>query len=261
MYFSVNKRFALLVARRVFLVVALGKNLHNVKDDVPSTVLGFARFLSIHRFASQIPKRVWRRLARLDIRGIRYADSCSLAIDHGLGKFIWLFDGRLTELSLDMGAWSVVDHGLWQCEEVTDLLSSSLRRISLNFACYDEDSLEGLKIAQRLFWRLESIQLTHMDSVCSNLALQPEWSCTPFLRVLVLHESLVSYKDLSNLVAKLPTLDDLIVDSCFPSDHVNHNSVFQIPKSQKFRQLYVEPLKWEFDGGTHIVTNLEIKRT
>lgn len=99
-----------------------------------------------------------------------------------------------------------------------------------------------------------------MDQDCSITALKPKWSCASILSRLVIHNSVMPYVELSKLIPTLPILDNLTIDSCFPSDHVNHKAVFCIPNDRHFRQFDVEPVEWAFDGEPPTITYLKIQR-
>lgn len=243
----------------MFKSFGIGRRLRQPGREVPGSILGHIRYLSIYPLASSVSSRIWGQIAKCEIVGIRYFSNFSIPICLDLGWFLWLSTSTISNLSLSMDSWSVMGRDIDEFEEVMRLLAPTVSHLSLDFTASDEDSLEGLKVIQRLFIQLVSIQLLNMDIECSMQALNEEWACTPTLRRLVIYESSALFPQLSQLIATASNLEDLTLDHCYPWDYTKGKAVVQIPASRRFQQIYMQPTSWEFDGEEVVVVRMEIE--
>ncbi|KIM24782.1 hypothetical protein M408DRAFT_26744 [Serendipita vermifera MAFF 305830] len=202
----------------MFRISAIGKTLRDAANPPPQVIVQYSQQLVIYPYSF--------------IFGTTLCD---------LKRFKALQGVRCTGVTLDLPYWDRLAHAM-RSNAISSLilsinistfkkghtggfadamatLSCTVCHLSIDLGGANDESVFALQVAQRLFKKVQSLHLLHVDDIVGTVAGNPErWACRGELQELYLYRSTFSRESLQRFIALAPLLKRILLYQCCEDD-------------------------------------------
>ena len=156
---STNQNFALLGARSLFRVCAIGRKSECIRDAPPSIVLRYVQHLSLHSEAMNVPWHVWSSFRNSNIHGILCTGSVALFYWNWLYELLRTGVIRVTYLSIPLNFMTMRPGFNHYFKFAVEHISQAIVHLTINFLSSNRQCEEALNILQKTLVSIRVLEL------------------------------------------------------------------------------------------------------
>jgi hypothetical protein len=250
--FRTNSYFAALVEEKLFLAVAIGRG-KDPTPTLPQVAVRHMRYLTLYKDAFKFPSQICSQIQLAKIGGIR-CDGAASPFVYWKSFSTTILDLSISYFALNLGFVTLTSQAMRYFESAMRILSHTVCVGVFSVSAVCDIYQQAFKIIKDSFYKLRSIELTHLPSWNGAWMFQRDWRFIRELQTLRIGSSRLLFSLLTDFIAYASTLVNLTIEDCIPEDASDGVALIGLEENRNFNHLSI-PSQYEdgLDIGTILV--------